>query len=764
MANMRSIGRRRFLKDSVSALGATSLLSAEVGSQATGTRNPPSTGQGRQILSLNGEWQIEDSVAPDIIPSHFPHTVPVPGLAHLANPEFQDVDLYQSRENIWNLTRFGELPASAWNSLGKDSPGISLQKRNYFWYRRTFHSPARREVAILKINKAQFGTAVWLNRQKIGEHMGCFSAGFFNLTSAVKWSDENEILVRVGAHPGVLPKGYPAGTDFEKRKWTPGIYDDVTLLLSDNPVIETLQVAPRISTSEIIVQVSVMNHGSAPATFALQHRVRTWKDQAEVARAIGPGLQLEPGGQRTFTQSIRIPGARLWSPEDPFLYTLETSTGGDSFQTRFGMREFRFDTVTKRAILNGKVCFLRGSNITLHRFFEDAQSGPLPWDERWVRKLLVEIPKQMHWNSFRFCIGPVPDLWLDIADEAGLMIQNEFFVWTGHPSWSTEYNGRQWDVDEMIRQYKEWIRDNWNHPSVAIWDANNETLDDIFAEKIIPAVRSLDLSGRPWENSYNGPQGPNDPVEDHPYLFIRNQSTTGQPFKMTDLETMSGLSRNSVRPPQAHAMILNEYGWLWLNRDGSPTRLTTHIYENLLGAQATAEQRLALNAYLLAGLTEFWRAYRNYAGVLHFVYLTCSYPGAFTSDHFRNVQKLELDPHFKDYLGEAFKPLGVYIDFWQPSLPAGSKRRFFVMVINDSAEGCFGNLSLTLAMGDGREVLNLSQPFTVPGLGQQTYWFDATIPDEPGSYLIKAAAASNQERNAMATLSRRQVSVVNQPS
>ena len=60
------------------------------------------------------------------------------------------------------------------------------------------------------------------------------------------------------------------------------------------------------------------------------------------------------------------------------------------------------------------------------------KSGMLPWDEKWVRKLLVEIPKQMHWNSFRFCIGPVPDQWLEIADEAGLLIQNEYFVWTGN--------------------------------------------------------------------------------------------------------------------------------------------------------------------------------------------------------------------------------------------------------------------------------------------------------------------------------------------
>ena len=44
----------------------------------------------------------------------------------------------------------------------------------------------------------------------------------------------------------------------------------------------------------------------------------------------------------------------------------------------------------------------------------------------------------------------------------------------------------------------------------------------LFGEKIIPAVRGLDLSNRPWENSYNPPAGPDDPVEDHPYEFQRD--------------------------------------------------------------------------------------------------------------------------------------------------------------------------------------------------------------------------------------------------
>ena len=60
--------------------------------------------EGRTTLSLNGIWQIAESVSTNDVPTAFDHTVVVPGLVNLAKPAFPDVGLFASREY---LRRFG---------------------------------------------------------------------------------------------------------------------------------------------------------------------------------------------------------------------------------------------------------------------------------------------------------------------------------------------------------------------------------------------------------------------------------------------------------------------------------------------------------------------------------------------------------------------------------------------------------------------------------------------------------------------------------
>jgi hypothetical protein len=47
-------------------------------------------------------------------------------------------------------------------------------------------------------------------------------------------------------------------------------------------------------------------------------------------------------------------------------------------------------------------------------------------------------------------------------------------------------------------------------------------------------------------------------------------------------------------------VIINEYGWMWLNRDGTPTTLSKRVYERLLGPDSTEAQRRRTYARWLA--------------------------------------------------------------------------------------------------------------------------------------------------------------------
>ena len=197
---------------------------------------------------------------------------------------------------------------------------------------------------------------------------------------------------------------------------------------------------------------------------------------------------------------------------------------------------------------------------------------------------------------------------------------------------------------------------------------------------------------------------------------------------MTDGKRLEGL------PFPPHTAINNEYGWLWLHRDGTPTFISQPVYDACLGRHATPDECLELNGYLLAELTEFWRVYRNYAGVMYYGCLDGDRPvTGVTCDNFRDVATLEFHQPFEDYVSEAFKPLGLYINFWQPTLVAGSKRTYRVMMVNDTYEPARGDLELVWQVGGGRSSATARRHYEVPALGQMAYDMPLTAPTSPGS-------------------------------
>ena len=690
----------------------------------------------RETILLNGDWDIEESISGNKIPNKYTHVIPVPGLVHLAKPAFKDVGKFESLEYLRDMRTFVYGWAKPPDSV---KVGVLHQQRNYFWYRKKVKI-GKNENAILKINKAQFGIAIWVNGKMAGEHKACFSSSKFDITPFLNFGRENEIVIRTGAHPMVLPTSTPTGTDQEKFNWLPGIYDDVTLILCNNPYIDYVQTAPNIDNSTVTIQTRVVNNSNTEKTFSLDNTVFTLVDKVPVAKT-SRQVKIKPNSSGIYTQIVPIKDIQLWSPENPFLYSALIEIGGDKVSERFGMRKLYFDTKTKKAYLNNKIYYLRGSNICLHRFFDDPECGNLPWDEQWVRKLLTGTPKELNWNCFRFSIGAVPDKWFDIADEAGFIIQNEFFIWKTRSDW---------DTVEIKNQVKDWMRDHWNHASVGLWDICNETRDERLTD-IIERVRGLDLSNRQWENGWNRPQDENDPVEDHPYKFISFSIPGWEPWIPEKYERrVAEKSMNSFHPT-ANALINNEYGWLWLHRDGTPTALTKNVFE-FLCPQASNEERIETAAYFLGGETEYFRAHRNFAANLCFTYLTSDFPDALTSDYFTDVKSLKMHPAYYKYLKEAFKPLGVYLNFWKDSIPSDSLVTFYTMIVNDYNHSIEGSMKLVFEKDNGKVTTFPLQKFIVSEASQVTI---ALSPDKlpgAGSYTIKAVAVYNSGRESTTSL------------
>lgn len=660
----------------------------------------------RQIISLDGQWQIAEGSL-DTVPAKFDRTVPVPGLVDMAKPAFESpgstVSLEERRER--------KRPADP--------------RREAFWYRRTFTIKGPLSaVAKLKVHKARYGTKVILNGQSLGEHGANFTPGWFDAKPALRVG-QNELIIRVGASLAQVPPHLTEGWDFEKSRYIPGIYDSVELILSGTPHVANIQTVPDVERKSVRAVVELDQPASGPVKAVVR--------EAKSGRVAGEAT-VDGRSANKVELTVPIRSARLWSPEDPFLYELTVDTGGDTARTRFGLRSFTTDPATGRALLNGKPYYLRGSNVCIYRFFEDAARGNLPWDRDWVRKLHRRF-KEMHWNSLRYCIGFPPELWYDIADEEGILIQDEFPIWYGGKpdAWPKEIS-----TDHLAVEFTEWMRERWNHPCVVIWDAQNETTDDRVIAPTIMKVRGLDLSNRPWENGWGTPQLPQDLCEAHPYrarrkgFFANFANETGIP---------DNTARKGARPPY----LINEYGWLWINRDGTLPTLTVDVYKQLLGENATVAERFHYYARTLAAKTEFWRARRKCAGVLHFCGLGYSRHDGQTSDNFVDIKRLIYEPNFFRYVRDSFAPVGVMLDFWSEDLPGGEKRDVSVVAINDLYEPWKGSVRFRLLRGN-KTLAEQTQPCEVAPLGDTRLSFPLTVPGEPGRYTLEAALVKKGAR------------------
>lgn len=628
----------------------------------------------RNTFSLNGMWEIQPGGAEPPV-AEWNHRVPVPGLVDLAAPS------YDWRQN------------------------------QYHWYRIRFRMDPAAEfpIVLLILEQAMFGTEVWMNGRHIGGDIGCYTSQEYEVTSAIRTNGENELLVRVGAK-NTLPPESAVGKDQERTEWIPGIWGDVSLVQCGNPRVKLVQVIPHIHTATAEVRVTVENLSNKPHTISLHLSISERVSRKEAGHARQASCTIAPSSSQTCVFDIRITDMQLWSPEQPFLYDVETkvavaNTETDAAWTTFGMREFTI--VDGDFHFNGKKIFLRGGNIAFHRFLSDAERDSLPWNPEWIKKVLIDIPKEHNFNFFRAHIGQMYNRWYAIADEYGMLLQNEWMFWTTSGT-----------KQQITKEFTRWLQDNWNHPSIIIWDALNECTDDVVQKEIVPEMKRLDPT-RPWESV--------DFTEDHPYIYslgpVLNDRTFGFTRSLEEIE-------RSPKPS-----VLNEFCWWWLDKDFNPTSLMKDVVERWLGPHWTKEQLIAHQSFLVTELVELFRRMRVDA-IQPFVYLSNN-AGPTANWFLGNIKDLQPKPILAT-LKNAFSPFGISIELWDRHFFRSEQRRLRLFVFNDRQESQEGLLRYGIVNCDGVWFFDTRQRIHVPPTDTVIVPMTVPCPAYPGDYTLCA--------------------------
>ena len=710
---------------------------------------------GRTTISLNGEWDF-DQTELAFPPRKYTRKIPVPGLVHLARPKISQYEKFFKKPDGVELVE-------QFNFLERDYTPM------YNWYKRKvfIDEKFKDEQLFLTIKKSQYVTRVFVNRHEVGASMECYTPMDFNITSAVKYGSDNEILIQVGDRAW-LPSEAAGGTDKEKVHYLPGIWDDVFITATGKMRVDKVLFLPSLAKGLVTVKTLVRSLYPPQMLYGDKMKdsckIEYCVKEKTTGRIVGKKMiegEAKRDNRTYFETSISLDNPKAWTPDSPFLYEGEVSVYDqdelvDRYSVNFGMRDF--SRKGKFFTLNGDKFYLRGSNITLQRFFEDPDCQALAWDREWVKKLMIDLPKSIDWNAMRICVGIVPDFWYDLCDEYGIVLQNEWLYWQNHG----------WD-EQVRKEYTNWVWSDGNHPSIVIWDAINENWDSYIGNTLIPKLKELDPT-RIWDAGYmtSDQMGTNDEMDEpHPYraLTLMHSSELNDYFKNNPYN-LGALHENWVGfssildagVPQ----LVNEYGWIWLWRDGRPSKLTLNNYNYYLGENATPEQCRELQAYWLELETEWLRSERSVGGILAFCHLTNNY--GFTGDWFINdIKDLEPSPAFR-WFKHCFAPSAVFIDLadrrytkhLEPLKP-GSDLVFNLVGVNDLNKESSGKVLLKLLDEKGTIISTQEESIVIEPFGKRLQPCLLKLPSKSGGYLL--IAEYHEKGRAKPVLSRRYLKV-----
>lgn len=341
------------------------------------------------------------------------------------------------------------------HSHGYKTVGYKYPETSVGWYRKTINIPAcdlGKHIA-LQFDGIFRNARVWFNGFYMGTEPSGYATQVYDVTEYVNYGGDNLICVRADA---TLEEGW-----FYEGA---GIYRDAWLMKS-----AAVGVAPfgtfvyadlkqPYDKVTIYVETEVNNHSLTTQQCEVSHRLLD-ADGREVAKSESSTIMLRAKqtlNSQLLTLNLNTP--HLWSPDDPYLYKVETTVKVDGrvtdvYETTTGIRDIEFDA-DRGFLLNGQPLKLKGVNM--HQDHAGVGAAIPDALQAWRIKQL----KKMGCNAYRASHNPMTPALLDICDREGILVIDENRL--------TGIN------EEHLRLLERMIKRDRNHPSVILWSNGNE--------------------------------------------------------------------------------------------------------------------------------------------------------------------------------------------------------------------------------------------------------------------------------------------------
>ncbi|MBN2852315.1 MAG: hypothetical protein JXQ23_06210 [Clostridia bacterium] len=318
--------------------------------------------------------------------------------------------------------------------------------------------------------------AFFLNGQKIGE----------NIHPTLPFeADVTDVLIEGNNEIAVLITDYerdskgrimvPSGNNIPCQH--SGIWQDVYLIEKNEVFVSDITITTSVRKGNLSVFTKITNASDSERVLTVESFVTDWsKDEVSLeirCKAGNDNIRLAPFTTGDLTFENRFSDAIWWEPSNPKLYLLHTLIRQDgkiiSYHTeRFGFRE---------VWIEGKDIMLNDHPVHL---FSDWGHKVTPYHHtrEWIIQWFNMI-RDLNMNHSRLHTHPHPKLYLELADEMGILITGE----TGlHGSGGEQASESLLYYERAFEHIEKFVRRDKNHPSIILWSVENEmrwnALDD----------------------------------------------------------------------------------------------------------------------------------------------------------------------------------------------------------------------------------------------------------------------------------------------